>query len=186
MIAHMLEKRGHYVRAVEDGRDVLTALEQETFDLILMDLQMPILDGLATTTAIREAERGTSRHIPIVALTAHAVRGDKGTLSPAGDGWLHQQADPDVRAPGRHRAARSALRRPPRDRGPDFRFHPGGLRPHGRARALWKATSRHWPRGCGFTWRTCRLTWASSIRPSRWPTSALSRGPLIVSRAGSA
>ncbi len=77
MIARMLEKRGHYVRAVEDGREVLEALEAEPFDLILMDVQMPELDGFETTAAIRERERGTGGHIPIVALTAHALKGDR-------------------------------------------------------------------------------------------------------------
>jgi CheY-like chemotaxis protein len=77
MIARMLEKRGHHVRAVEDGRQVLAALEIEQFDLILMDVQMPELDGFETTAAIREGERGTGRHIPILALTAHAMRGDR-------------------------------------------------------------------------------------------------------------
>jgi len=77
MIAHMLEKRGHFVQGVEDGHDVLQALEAHTFDLILMDVQMPSLDGFKTTAIIREKEQATGRHIPIIALTAHAMRGDR-------------------------------------------------------------------------------------------------------------
>jgi CheY-like chemotaxis protein len=77
MIERMLEKRGHWVRAVENGRQVLTALEAEAFDLILMDVQMPVLDGFEATAAIREQELGTGRHIPILALTAHAMKGDR-------------------------------------------------------------------------------------------------------------
>ncbi len=77
MIARMLAKRGHRVRAVENGRQVLAALEAEAFDLIIMDVQMPDLDGFETTVAIRERERGTGRHIPILALTAHAMKGDR-------------------------------------------------------------------------------------------------------------
>ncbi len=77
MITRILEKRGHYVCAVEDGQRVLQALEGEAFDLVLMDVQMPELDGFETTAAIRERERGTGGHIPIVALTAHALKGDR-------------------------------------------------------------------------------------------------------------
>jgi CheY-like chemotaxis protein len=85
----MLGKRGHYVRAVEDGQEVLRAIENESFDLILMDLQMPGLDGLATTRAIRQAERGTNHHVPIVALTAHAMRGDRERCIRSGmDGYV--------------------------------------------------------------------------------------------------
>jgi two-component system sensor histidine kinase/response regulator len=77
MIARMVEKRGHSVRTVEDGNGALAALAAEPFDLILMDVQMPELDGIATTIAIRQRERGTSNHIPILAITAHAMRGDR-------------------------------------------------------------------------------------------------------------
>jgi two-component system, sensor histidine kinase and response regulator len=77
MITHMLEKRGHVVTAVEHGRDALAALDAGAFDLVLMDVQMPVLDGLETTALIRDRERGTGDHIPIVALTAHALKGDR-------------------------------------------------------------------------------------------------------------
>ncbi|HEY6193535.1 MAG TPA: response regulator [Candidatus Eisenbacteria bacterium] len=77
MVTRMLEKRGHYVRAAEDGHAVLKALEAEPFDLVLMDVQMPGLDGFETTVAIRERERATGCHLPIIALTAHALKGDR-------------------------------------------------------------------------------------------------------------
>jgi CheY-like chemotaxis protein len=77
MIARLLEKRGHSVRAVESGREALAAFDAESFDLILMDVQMPDLDGFETTAAIRERERGSGRHVPILALTAHAMKGDR-------------------------------------------------------------------------------------------------------------
>jgi signal transduction histidine kinase/DNA-binding response OmpR family regulator len=78
MVTRMLEKRGHYVLAVENGRKVLETLENEpTFDVVLMDLQMPELDGFETTAAIREKERESGDHIPIIALTAHAMKGDR-------------------------------------------------------------------------------------------------------------
>ncbi len=77
MITRMLEKRGHSVKAVENGRMALEELAAGPYDLVLMDLQMPELDGFATTAQIREKEKGTSEHMPIVALTAHAMKGDR-------------------------------------------------------------------------------------------------------------
>lgn len=73
----MLEKRGHTVVVVEDGAEVLPALEKESFDLILMDVQMPEMDGLEATRAVREKEKTTGEHIPIIAMTAHAMKGDR-------------------------------------------------------------------------------------------------------------
>jgi CheY-like chemotaxis protein/HPt (histidine-containing phosphotransfer) domain-containing protein len=72
----MLERAGHRAVVVENGRQVLAALSRERFDLVLMDVQMPEMDGFEATAAIRERERGTPRHVPIVALTAHAMKGD--------------------------------------------------------------------------------------------------------------
>ena len=72
----MLERGGHRAVVVENGRQALAALAREAFDLVLMDVQMPELDGFETTAAIRERERGTPRHVPIVAVTAHAMKGD--------------------------------------------------------------------------------------------------------------
>jgi len=60
-----------------NGREALTAWERQAFDAILMDVQMPEMDGLTATTAIREKEKATGGHIPIVALTAHAMSGDR-------------------------------------------------------------------------------------------------------------
>ncbi|MEO5616613.1 MAG: response regulator, partial [Candidatus Eisenbacteria bacterium] len=89
MIVRMIEKHGHHVRAVEDGCEALAALEAESFDLILMDVQMPELDGFAATTAIRKRERGSGRHIPILAITAHAMKGDRERCLQHGmDGYL--------------------------------------------------------------------------------------------------
>ena len=74
---------------VENGRQALAALAREAFDLVLMDVQMPELDGFETTAAIRERERGTPRHVPIVALTAHAMKGDAERCLAAGmDAYL--------------------------------------------------------------------------------------------------
>ena len=78
---HMLAKQGHSVLAVVNGREVLDAIAQENFDLVLMDVQMPEMDGIEATRAIRTQEEGTDRHVRIVAMTAHAMKGDPRTLS---------------------------------------------------------------------------------------------------------
>ena len=74
---HLLERRGHIAHLVENGREALAALEQRDFDLVLMDLQMPEMDGFEATAAIRASERGGARRLPIVAVTAHAMQGDR-------------------------------------------------------------------------------------------------------------
>ncbi len=73
----MLEKRGWIVKTVDNGKKVLDYLDKESFDLILMDAQMPELDGFDTTKLIRENEKKTGRHIPIIALTARAMLEDQ-------------------------------------------------------------------------------------------------------------
>ena len=73
----VLEKWGHSVTLAENGREALEALRTGQFDLVLMDVQMPEMDGLAATATIREKERETGGHIPIVAMTAHAMEGDR-------------------------------------------------------------------------------------------------------------
>ena len=72
----ILASAGHSAAVASNGREALALLEKEPFDLILMDVQMPELDGLEATAAIREQEKSTGRHIPIVAVTAHAMKGD--------------------------------------------------------------------------------------------------------------
>ncbi len=73
----MLEKEGHHVTIAEDGKKALIALEQNTFDLVFMDVQMPEMDGYETTAEIRAREQTTGRHLPIVAMTARAIKGDR-------------------------------------------------------------------------------------------------------------
>jgi two-component system sensor histidine kinase/response regulator len=80
----LLEKDGHSVTVANHGGEALTALENAQFDLVLMDVQMPEMDGFAATRAIREREAGTDRHIPIVAMTAHAMKGDRERCLAAG------------------------------------------------------------------------------------------------------
>jgi signal transduction histidine kinase/ActR/RegA family two-component response regulator len=73
----VLEKQGHHVTVAADGRQALSALDQAPFDVVLMDVQMPEMDGFETTGAIRARERGTGMHLPIIAMTAHAMQGDR-------------------------------------------------------------------------------------------------------------
>ncbi len=85
----LLARQGHSVRVVADGRQALTAFAEETFDLILMDIQMPEMGGYEATTEIRKIEAALGRHTPIVALTAHAMKGTRETCLEAGmDGYL--------------------------------------------------------------------------------------------------
>ena len=93
----LLTRRGHHVTVAQDGRDALARLAQETFDLVLMDLQMPVMGGLEATVAIRIRERGTGRHVRIVAMTAHAMTQDRQRCLSAGmDGYLSKPIDPSM------------------------------------------------------------------------------------------
>jgi len=73
----LLEKRGHAVTLANNGREALASLEKGMFDVVLMDVQMPVMDGFEATAAIREKERGTGEHQSIIAMTAHAMKGDR-------------------------------------------------------------------------------------------------------------
>src|ERR1022692_4580961 len=68
----LLEKHGHTVTVAGNGYEAVSLLDREAFDLVLMDVQMPEMDGFEATAAIRVKENGTGRHIPIIAMTAHA------------------------------------------------------------------------------------------------------------------
>ncbi|HYG75703.1 MAG TPA: response regulator [Planctomycetota bacterium] len=72
----ILNKRGHTFVAVNNGREALAALRRETFQVVLMDVQMPVMDGFQATAAIREMEKSSGEHIPIIAMTAYALKGD--------------------------------------------------------------------------------------------------------------
>jgi two-component system sensor histidine kinase/response regulator len=85
----VLEKQGHQVTIAPDGREALAALERENFDVVLMDVQMPEMDGFETTAAIRVRERDTGKRLPIIAMTAHAMQGDRERCLAAGmDGYI--------------------------------------------------------------------------------------------------
>ena|GEM_PF-1167512 len=72
-----LERAGHEAVVAENGEEALALLEQQDFDVILMDVQMPTMDGFQATAQIRQREQGTGRHQPIIAITAHAMKGDR-------------------------------------------------------------------------------------------------------------
>jgi CheY-like chemotaxis protein len=93
----LLTRRGHQVTVASDGREALAALERELFDVVLMDLQMPVMGGLEATIAIRDGERVTGQHMRIVAMTAHAMNRDRERCLAAGmDGFLSKPIDPHM------------------------------------------------------------------------------------------
>jgi len=81
---NLLERRGHSVKVVNNGQAALDTLAKGTFDLVLMDVQMPEMDGLQATTAIREREAAAGGHVPIIAMTARAMKGDREMCLQAG------------------------------------------------------------------------------------------------------
>jgi PAS domain S-box-containing protein len=96
LVTRLLQKRGHHVEAVENGRAAVAAVSAAAtpFHVLLMDLQMPEMSGVEATHAIRERERDRGVHLPIVALTAHAMVGDRERCLAAGmDGYLSKPID---------------------------------------------------------------------------------------------
>ncbi|HMC90523.1 MAG TPA: ATP-binding protein, partial [Gemmataceae bacterium] len=89
LVVNLLQKRGHRVTVAPNGKFACEALETEAFDVLLMDLQMPVMGGLEATTLIRRREQATGQHIPIIAMTAHAMKGDRERCLEAGmDGYV--------------------------------------------------------------------------------------------------
>jgi len=74
---HLLRGKGHIVTIANNGREALELLERQSYDLALVDVQMPEMDGLQLTATIREKEKGTGAHLPIIAMTAYAMKGDR-------------------------------------------------------------------------------------------------------------
>ena len=94
VVSRMLEKRGHRVSVADTGARALEALSSDRFDLILMDVEMPEMGGLEATAEIRKREAASGRHIPIVAMTAHALVGDRERFLGAGmDGYVPKPID---------------------------------------------------------------------------------------------
>jgi CheY-like chemotaxis protein len=95
LAVRLLEKRGHTVVVVGNGRQALAALEAQPFDAVLMDVEMPEMDGYEATAAIRDGERTTRRHIPILAMTAHAMKGAREACLAAGmDSYVSKPLQP--------------------------------------------------------------------------------------------
>ncbi len=95
LAVRLLEKRGHRVTVAGNGAEALTAMGKQDFDLVFMDVQMPEMDGLEATAVIRGKEKITRKHQPIIALTAHAMKGDREKCITAGmDGYLTKPIRP--------------------------------------------------------------------------------------------
>jgi CheY-like chemotaxis protein len=95
LAVRLLEKRGHQVVVAGNGREALEAMRKERFDLVLMDIQMPEMDGFEATAAIREDEKYSGEHRPVIALTAHAMKGDREQCLAHGmDGYLTKPIRP--------------------------------------------------------------------------------------------
>jgi signal transduction histidine kinase/ActR/RegA family two-component response regulator len=95
LAARLLEKQGHTVQVASNGQEALDMLERERFDIALLDVQMPELDGFEATAQIRAREQAGGGHLPIVAMTAHAMNGDRERCLAAGmDGYLPKPIDP--------------------------------------------------------------------------------------------
>jgi len=97
LAVRLLEKRGYAVTVASNGREALAALDRERFDLVLMDVQMPEMGGFEATAAIRAREQGSSSHLPIVAMTAHAMKGDRERCLEEGmDGYVTKPIQPQI------------------------------------------------------------------------------------------
>ena len=89
LAVRLLEKRGYSVMVTGNGAEAFEAFEKHQFDVVLMDIQMPVMDGFEATAAIRAKENLTGGHIPIIAMTAHALKGDQERCISAGmDGYV--------------------------------------------------------------------------------------------------
>jgi two-component system, sensor histidine kinase and response regulator len=95
LAVRLLEQQGHRVVVTANGREAVEAVQRQPFDLVLMDVQMPEMDGFEATAAIRQAERGTGRHLPILAITAYAMKGDRERCLESGmDGYVSKPIQP--------------------------------------------------------------------------------------------
>ncbi|MEO8271262.1 MAG: response regulator, partial [Aureliella sp.] len=121
----LLEREGHHVTSVEDGKAAVETWREFDFDAILMDLQMPVMDGLQATELIRQEEKPSGEHIPIIAITAAAMEGDQARCRTAGmDDYLSKPVDL-----GQLQRVLASLRaqRGPTSRSRDFNAEESGL-----------------------------------------------------------
>ena len=131
--SRLLQKKGHHVVVAGNGLEALAALKDGLFDLVLMDVQMPQMGGFEATAAIRESERATGRHQPIIAMTAYAMKGDRERCLAAG---MDAYVPKPVKAEELFRAinavldqpAPTASRRPPPRCWPNWNANEAGCR----------------------------------------------------------
>jgi CheY-like chemotaxis protein len=96
LAVRLLEKEGHTVVVADNGRLALEALKGGNVDLVIMDVQMPEMDGYEAAASIRKGEQATLKHVPILAMTAHAMKGDQEKCLAAGmDGYVSKPIRPD-------------------------------------------------------------------------------------------
>src|SRR5262249_10571303 len=107
----LLQKKGHSIALANNGREALQRIQAEQFDVVLMDVQMPDLDGYTATAEIRKMEANSGKHLPIIGVTAHAMEGDRERCLAAGmDGYVAKPVIPTQlyaeieRLTARHRA----------------------------------------------------------------------------------
>ncbi|MGO8788290.1 MAG: response regulator, partial [Terriglobia bacterium] len=125
LAVRLLEKRGHIVTVASNGSEALALLTRTRFDVALMDVQMPVMDGFEATAAIRKAETSSGNHLPIIAMTAHAMEGDRERCMAAGmDAYISKPIQRDELIEMVERIGDSASH--PKDIGGQFG---GGLQP---------------------------------------------------------
>jgi CheY-like chemotaxis protein len=113
LMTRLLERRGHRVTVAANGREAVEAIEKRPYDVVFMDMQMPEMDGLEATASIRQREKGRAVHLVVIALTAHAMKGDRERCVAAGmDDYLSkpigvQELDDVLRRYGRGSTARA-------------------------------------------------------------------------------
>jgi signal transduction histidine kinase/DNA-binding response OmpR family regulator len=119
----LLQRQGHTVVVAHHGREALAAMESQAFDLVLMDVQMPEMDGLEATSTIRAKESQTGKHVPIIAMTAHAMKGDRQRCLQAG---MDEYLPKPIRAKRLFETIETVLRDFPESALPPDRTPPGG------------------------------------------------------------
>ena len=202
----LLRKRGHTVTAVENGRAAVESLDEAArpFDVLLLDLQMPEMSGFETAQAIRDRERSSRQHLPIIAFTAHAMQGDRERCLAAGmDGYLSKPIDVDAlvqtveqhgdqgdhggRGARRHGGREASAKTKTRTATNERRFEPDqGTSLRRRRPGMWCSTSaRPWPTqrataGCCEKWWRC----SGLMRPSINAASAARSSSGTARRCG--
>jgi PAS domain S-box-containing protein len=129
LAVHLLEARGHSVSVAGTGRQALVMIDNHKFDVVLMDVQMPEMGGLEATRAIRDREKESGGHLPVIAMTAHAMRGDREKCLAAGmDSYIAKPLDPKTFLETVEAAGRDDIEAPAQERTqPAVEFSPDAL-----------------------------------------------------------